>query len=79
MSKAGIKMFFDVIAKENDFVEVEHFDPGVIDTAMQEKIRSSGRDMMPDVDSFKKFQQEGKLKKPEDVAAQLILMCGRKL
>ncbi|OCH18568.1 SDR family NAD(P)-dependent oxidoreductase [Aliivibrio logei] len=79
MSKAGIKMFFDVISKENDFVEVEHFDPGVIDTAMQEKIRGSERDAMPSVDNFKKIQQEGQLKKPEDVAAKLMFMCGRDL
>lgn len=75
MSKAGIRMFLDVIALENHFVDVVHYDPGVIDTNMQQTIRNSCVKEVPSVEIFKSFADEGKLKSPEDVAIELIEMC----
>lgn len=76
MSKAGFKMFLDVIALENEHVEVVHFDPGVIDTNMQKSIRSSSVEDVPSVDSFRAFAEEGKLKSPEEVVAEIFKLCG---
>ncbi|WP_215407926.1 SDR family NAD(P)-dependent oxidoreductase [Vibrio gigantis] len=76
MSKAGFKMFLDVIVLENEHVEVVHFDPGVIDTNMQKSIRSSSVEDVPSVDSFRTFAEEGKLKSPEEVVAEIFKFCG---
>ncbi|WP_188085416.1 SDR family NAD(P)-dependent oxidoreductase [Pseudoalteromonas sp. FUC4] len=75
MTKAGIKMFLDVMSKESEHIEVIHFDPGVIDTGMQAKIRQATADEMPLVDNFKDFKVNGQLKSPTDVALKLIDMC----
>ena len=75
MTKAGIKMFLDVMSKESELIEVVHFDPGVIDTGMQAKIRQATEDEMPLVDNFKDFKVNGQLKSPTDVALKLIDMC----
>lgn len=76
MSKAGFKMFLDVIALENDHVELVHFDPGVIDTNMQKSIRSSSVQDVPSVDSFRAFAAEGKMKSPEEVVVEMFKLCG---
>lgn len=75
MTKAGIKIFLDVMAQESGTIEVVHFDPGVIDTGMQAKIRQTTEDVMPLVDNFKDFKVNGQLKSPVDVALRLIDMC----
>lgn len=75
MTKAGIKMFLDVMSKESELIEVIHFDPGVIDTGMQEKIRQTTEDEMPLVENFRDFKVNGQLKSPTDVALKLIDMC----
>lgn len=75
-AKAGIKMYLDVLSQENDFIDVTHFDPGVIDTGMQELIRQTDETEMPSVGSFITLKVEGKLKSPYDIANQLLDMCG---
>jgi len=71
-TKASVRMFFDVMALENDNVEVIHIDPGVMDTAMQEGIRKSCPLDMPDVGSFLNFKRDQKLKSVIDVAKSIL-------
>ncbi len=71
-TKASARMFFDVVALENDNVEVVHIDPGVMDTVMQKKIRKSSLLEMPDVDKFIHLKKENKLKSVIEVASSIL-------
>jgi len=71
-SKAYMAMFFDVLAKENrdnPDVEVYHIDPGVMDTGMQEEIRSR---VFPRQDYFRKLKSDNGLAQPSAVAARIF-------
>ena len=73
-------MGLDVLAAENANVQVTHFDPGVMDTSMQQLIRDQAVTKMPDVATFRKYREDGLLKQPELVAVELIQLmkhiCG---
>ncbi|MGE8167415.1 SDR family NAD(P)-dependent oxidoreductase [Pseudomonas putida] len=72
VSKAAAKMAFDVMASENPHVKVVHFDPGVMDTKMQEIIRGQSESSMPDVEVFRGFKADDRLKSPADVAHEVL-------
>ena len=78
-SKAAFKMGLDVLAAENSHVQVVHFDPGVMDTTMQQLIREQHIAEMPEVEVFRAYQEEGMLKAPLTVATDLILFMKRHL
>lgn len=71
-SKSGYKMGLDVLAAENSHVRAVHFDPGVMDTSMQELIRTQNLEDMPEVDVFRSYQEKGALKNPADVANDVV-------
>ena len=74
-AKAGIHMFFDVLAAESagaSQVRITQIDPGVLDTGMQKAIRSAERSDMPARDDFIRLKKEGKLRDPEDVASEIV-------
>lgn len=75
MTKAGMRMFLDVVAMEHEHVEIIHFDPGVIDTNMQKSIRSANVQDFPNVDRFIEFAGKGQLRSAIDVATELAKMC----
>ncbi|MBG7612796.1 SDR family NAD(P)-dependent oxidoreductase [Polaribacter sp. BAL334] len=68
-SKACIEMFFKVAETEYQQHRFFNINPGVMDTNMQKSIRESD---FPDVENFKSFQKEGKLKNPIDVAKDIL-------
>lgn len=71
-SKAAARMYFDVLASEAPSqVTVKHFDPGVLDTPMQEKIRSVSEQQFPLVRQFSALKSGGHLKPPVEVARQM--------
>lgn len=78
-SKAAYKMALDVLAAENSHVQVVHFDPGVMDTSMQQLIRVQQEADMPEVAAFRAYQAEGMLKAPVTVADELLLLMKRHL
>ena len=68
-TKAGIEMFFNVIADdEHKNIEVVNFDPGVMNTNMQQQIRNS---KFNDVDVFKSYKSKNILKDTKDVAVEI--------
>lgn len=71
-SKAACKMGLDVLAAENPHVQVVHFDPGVMDTSMQKVIQAQEAADMPEVEVFRAYREDGLLKAPPTVAAELI-------
>jgi benzil reductase ((S)-benzoin forming) len=78
-SKAAYKMGLDVLAAENSHVQVVHFDPGVMDTSMQELIREQQVADMPEVEAFRSYRADGLLTTPLTVAAELIHLMERHL
>ena len=75
-SKAAVNMVHEVLNKENihqeNNIKSAIFYPGVIDTRMQETIRSSDINEFPNLDRFKEYKSNNALAKAEDVAAALI-------
>jgi benzil reductase ((S)-benzoin forming) len=58
-------------ASEEHPIDVVLIDPGIMDTEMQAKIRSTEASLFPDLQRFKKFEEEGLLEKPETVARKI--------
>jgi benzil reductase ((S)-benzoin forming) len=74
-TKAGGEMFFHVLAEQfqdNDRVSVHNVDPGIMDTSMQETIRSATHVHFPQLERFVQFKEQGMLASPDDVAAAII-------
>ena len=67
-TKSATKMMLDVISLENSNVLVHHHDPGMVDTNMQKKIRSTNKYKMKNVAFFR----EAKLTEPEDAAKKIV-------
>jgi benzil reductase ((S)-benzoin forming) len=70
-AKSAVHSVIDTISKENDnkFLKVVSFDPGIMDTNMQEIIRQSSKSQFKDVDIFKNFYEKNQLKNPKEVAS----------
>ncbi len=74
-SKAGLDMFTKTIALEQahdgNFKTVS-IAPGVVDTDMQAKIRSSSEENFVQVERFRKLKEEGLLYTPKQSAAKIV-------
>jgi benzil reductase ((S)-benzoin forming) len=74
-AKAGLDMYSLVVAEEQkitggDF-KIFSVAPGVVDTKMQEELRSTDKNEFSRVDEFIEYKNKGKLYSPEFVAAAL--------
>jgi benzil reductase ((S)-benzoin forming) len=78
MSKAAINMLSMSIAAEQKHapnpVKAVSLSPGMVETNMQEMIRSKNADDFPEVDFFRSAAEEGKVRSPEDIARAIISM-----
>lgn len=74
-SKAGALMFSKVLAEEQAEAEypvkVISLAPGVVETTMQETIRSKTKNEFPNIDKFILLKKENKLYKPVFVAKKI--------
>lgn len=74
-SKAGLSQFTAVVAEEqkrdDDGVNVILFEPGSMDTAMQEEIVSTPEEHCSIVQRFKKLKSDGMLTAPETIAQKI--------
>lgn len=68
-AKAYIKMFFEVAESEYSQHKFYNINPGVLDTGMQKTIRQSD---FPDVDNFRKLEEDNELKSPIKVAKDIL-------
>lgn len=81
-TKAAINMHTQVAGLELEQAGSTHrviaYDPGVMDTGMQETIRSSSADAFADVGRFKELKEKGDLRSPRTVADALrdLLLAG---
>ncbi|WP_456272705.1 (S)-benzoin forming benzil reductase [Bacillus sp. AK031] len=75
-TKAGINMFTQTAALELENEKSRHrvfaFSPGIMDTDMQSTIRSSAKSAFNDVETFKKYKEEGMLRDADTVAGALV-------
>jgi len=75
LSKAGMENWIRALAEEQLLepfpFETAIFDPGVMDSEMQEEIRASSPTAFPSVNRFIELKSTGKLRQPELVASAL--------
>jgi len=75
-SKAALDMFSQTfLAEEQErgrATRVYAVAPGVVDTGMQQKIRSAAGEQFSALDHFKSLKTEDQLEKPETIAAKLL-------
>jgi benzil reductase ((S)-benzoin forming) len=75
-TKAGVNMFTQTVAAELENRSSRHkvfaFSPGVMDTDMQSTIRSSSKSAFKDIDTFRKYKEEGMLRDADTVAGALV-------
>ena len=74
-AKAGLDHFCRTLAMEQSTqkhpVDVILIDPGVMDTDMQAKIRSTDEALFPDLERFINMKESGELLEPETVAQKI--------
>jgi len=71
-SKAYMNNFLSVLQEENSDFKVVSFDPGVMDTKMQQEIRDTSSDVFNKVGDFVNYKEKGILRVPKDVADEII-------
>lgn len=74
-TKAAVKMFLAVLRKQceqDPTIEIVDVDPGVLDTDMQQRIRSSNEQEFPQLEYFKELNYSGKLNKPDEVVKNIV-------
>ena len=80
-SKAALNMWTECfVAEENEldnYPRVYCVAPGVVDTAMQDKIRSVKQDNFAAVQKFIDYKNEGKLFSPKEVAIKLETLLNK--
>ena len=72
--KAGVERLTEVVAVEEAEIGLRAYSvaPGVIDTAMQERIRASSPEDFPDVERFHELKREGGFNSPGYVADEFL-------
>ncbi len=73
-SKAAVVMATEVLAREEGDHGLAAFAlaPGVVDTAMQARVRASRPEEFPEVDRFRRLHAEGRLRHPSQVARFIL-------
>lgn len=75
-TKAGLDRYTNTVALEQETLETGNkvflFDPSIMDTDMQGEIRSSNQSQFVDVDQFKNYKTENKLRDSDVVAKVLV-------
>ncbi|MGD7045133.1 (S)-benzoin forming benzil reductase [Jeotgalibacillus proteolyticus] len=75
-TKAALNLFTETAAMEQQElhpeVKIISFSPSIMDTDMQQVIRSSSSEAFAQVDRFQEYKKHGKLRTPEQVASALV-------
>ena len=76
-AKAAVDQLTRVLALELDGsgIAVSAFDPGLIDTAMQERVRQATPEQLPRVEDFREAHRKGLVKDPHDPARVVAYLC----
>jgi benzil reductase ((S)-benzoin forming) len=85
-SKAGLRMAGMVLAAEVELarsrgeprdIAILSFEPGTVDTAMQESARTTSADVLPSTGMFRRFAAEGSLLPPDAPAGEIAAFVER--
>lgn len=77
-TKAAVDMYTRVLAQEHSGkVRAASLAPGVIDTDMQQVIRSSDAGDFPNLERFQNLHRQGQLSSPEHIADRIIQYIDR--
>ncbi len=71
-SKAYLNMFFRTVQLENPEVKIVSYEPGVVNTPMQEKIRAVEPEVFAQVHAFREYHAKGVLRDPDAVAEDVM-------
>ena len=74
-TKAAARMYFDVLEKQevnSRDISVINYDPGIMDSKMQQIIRDMEQADFPMVKQFIDFKEQGKLLQPQEIANAII-------
>lgn len=75
-SKAGLNRYAAAVAFEQEQLNTKHkaiiFDPSIMDTRMQQEIRSSSVQAFQDVEQFKQYKRKNQLRDTDQVAQVLV-------
>ncbi|WP_227396475.1 SDR family NAD(P)-dependent oxidoreductase [Jeotgalibacillus aurantiacus] len=73
-TKAALNLFTETAALEqgDEGHKMISFSPSIMDTGMQKEIRSAKQDSFAQVEAFKEYKEQGKLRKPEEVGGVLV-------
>lgn len=71
-TKAALDHYTQVVNAEDHGLRIVSLAPGIIDTGMQQKIRSSGADQFPNVERFTQLHEQGQLPSPDAVAEKIL-------
>jgi NAD(P)-dependent dehydrogenase (short-subunit alcohol dehydrogenase family) len=81
VSKAGIIQLTRSLSEEMKphNIQINALDPGVMDTGMQDRIRSMGADVLGNEihKRFVSYWEEGSLRKPEEVASLAVFLASQ--
>lgn len=77
-SKAANLMMSQCLAKEEDSLEAWDYNPGVMETQMQEEIRKSSKENFPSIEKFINLHKSGGLKSTREVAEHLASLIIKK-
>jgi len=79
-SKAAAKIFLDCLGDEEEHVQFEHIDPGVLNTAMQNEVRKSEIETGDGNRYFSNLKETGGLLEPAIAAHKIInTLIGKKI
>ncbi len=70
-SKAYINMFLKTIQIENSDIKIVTYEPGVVDTQMQEQIRNTDRKIFRQVEKFCEYYDKKLLHNPMEIAKDI--------
>ncbi|MEX2444034.1 MAG: SDR family NAD(P)-dependent oxidoreductase [Alkalispirochaeta sp.] len=82
-SKAGVNMFVRAAAEECEIlhrrgaiepVRILAISPGLVDTEMQETLRSTDAALLPGQEDYIQWRTEGRLKPPEEVVPRILAL-----
>lgn len=71
-TKAALDHYTRVLADEHPDIPMASLAPGVVDTGMQERIRSSERQDFPELDRFLHLHEQGLLVNAETTASRIL-------
>lgn len=75
-TKASINMYTKTVALEQEEIKSNNkviaFSPGVMDTQMQAEIRASSKESFKDVETFRAYKEDNKLRDPKEVGNILV-------